>query len=535
MVTYAYSYFQIFKGLIVDLTLSFRERNESRIFFQLRTAEDALKVIDLELNFIYEAFYTKVVAVHSVAGYIFRVLSILFVLVALIFFYSLDKHGFVDIDVKVTYTLLYGAIFLDLIALIMLFFSDWTIASMHTNWAKWQFGKCYMKLAETFLHVKRIRWSYGSRSGKSELNTPRLLRRWSESVSCFNLIVYCLKHRPCENIGIFRRWINKILYKYGLSDLVNDFFCAEKIATKKLPQRLWEYIFEDLLEKSKDAADDAETTEKIYSARGAYAIQEGYLESDYHNITRDYIDNLFYDESLLLWHVATELCFQKEEKDSANEGDNYGSSCLCLCIFDKLIRSTDKIYRWLYGLCSQKGKDKAAANKEAISDDDRSLSKFLSDYMMYLLVKEPKLMSAVAGMWKLRYWDTCAETVNFFGRRGIKQDQRKACHAILSVNTEVGPVWIKGDRSKSVLFDACMLAKELNKLEEKERWKIIIKVWVEMLSYAASHCRPETHAQQVSKGGQLISFVWLLMAHFGLGEQFKIKESRTTTRLIVGK
>ena len=80
-----------------------------------------------------------------------------------------------------------------------------------------------------------------------------------------------------------------------------------------------------------------------------------------------------------------------------------------------------------------------------------------------------------------------------------------------------------------------MLAKELNKLEEEERWKLIIKVWVEMLSYAASHCRPETHAQQVSKGGQLISFVWLLMAHFGLGEQFKIKESRITTRLIVGK
>ncbi|KAM4085591.1 hypothetical protein ACJW30_10G039400 [Castanea mollissima] len=467
LVTYAHRYFQIFKGLIVDLTFSFRERYESRIFFQLRTAEDALKVIELDLTFIYEAFYTKVAVVHSVAGYIFRVLSILFVLVAFGFFYSLDKHGFVDIDVKVTYTLLYGAIFLDLIALIMLFFSDWTIASMHTNWANWQFGKCYMKLAEKFLLVKRI--------------------RWSESVSCFNLIAYCLKQHPCAYKWPFVRWIDKYCIRY----LVNECSCGGPIPTKKLPKRLWEYIFEDLLEKSKDAADDAETTEKIYSARGAYAIQEGDLEGDYDNITRYYIDNRFYDESLLLWHVATELCFQNtQEKD--------------------------------------------AVNVEGISGDDRGLSKFLSDYMMYLLVKKPKLMSAVAGIWKLRYWDTCAETVNFFPRRCIYQDQRKACHAILSVDTEVGPAWIKGDRCKSVLFDACMLAKELNKAWRR-RWKIIIKVWVEMLSYAASHCRPDAHAQQASKGGQLITFVWLLMAHFGLGEQFKIKESRIRTRLIVGK
>ncbi|KAL4637071.1 hypothetical protein ACB092_03G054400 [Castanea dentata] len=82
VVTYAYHYFQKFKGLIVDIIFSYRERNESRDFFLNRNAEDALKLIELELNFIYEAFYTKVLVVHSKTGYIFRLISIVLVFVS---------------------------------------------------------------------------------------------------------------------------------------------------------------------------------------------------------------------------------------------------------------------------------------------------------------------------------------------------------------------------------------------------------------------------------------------------------------------
>ncbi|XP_071939262.1 uncharacterized protein [Coffea arabica] len=62
-----------------------------------------------------------------------------------------------------------------------------------------------------------------------------------------------------------------------------------------------------------------------------------------------------------------------------------------------------------------------------------------------------------------------------------------------------------------------------------------LTTWVKLLSYAASHCRANAHAQQLSKGGELITFVWILMAHFGLGEQFRIEAGHARAKLIVGK
>ncbi|MCD7447897.1 hypothetical protein HAX54_035828 [Datura stramonium] len=59
-------------------------------------------------------------------------------------------------------------------------------------------------------------------------------------------------------------------------------------------------------------------------------------------------------------------------------------------------------------------------------------------------------------------------------------------------------------------------------LGKEQKWKIISEVWVEMLAYAATHCRGNHHAQQLRKGGELLTHVWLLMAHLGITEQFQI-------------
>ena len=61
------------------------------------------------------------------------------------------------------------------------------------------------------------------------------------------------------------------------------------------------------------------------------------------------------------------------------------------------------------------------------------------------------------------------------------------------------------------------------------------KVCVELLSYGASNCKADALVQQLSRGGELISFVWLLMVQLGLGNQFRIEEGHARAKLIVGQ
>ncbi|GKB27439.1 calcium uniporter protein [Tanacetum coccineum] len=532
VVQYGYQFFKTFKGLVVDMIFSRRERNQSRDFFLNRTAKDAFKVVEVELNFIYEVLFTKLPVVFHIFGAISRFFSLATVCAAIILFIFKDKTNFSDADVTITYGLLFGALVLDMTALIMLLFSDWTIISLRespddepvkspwttiitallrlrTEGRLWDTKDTPQKKNNGSKSPQTLSLRFLKRRWSETMSLRFLKRRWSETISTYNLIYYCLYPLPEP-----WKFVCKTL---GLTDFIDGIVYVDP---KECTDKLKEFIFLELKSKS-ELADDLETAKEISSARGDWVLR---VEEGWSSLLK-YVVDVDYDQSLILWHIATELCHNSELYD--------------------YIKLMQKI----------KDEDKDKPQKIKVDEDIPKIAKSLSDYMLYLLIMQPSMMSAVAGIGQIRFRDTCAEATRFFedGKggeqskigditlleertRGMDLKQINACKDILNVSTEVPPVTVKGDRSKSLLFDGCILAKELMKIEKEknlDKWLILSKVWVELLCYGASHSRANTQAAQVSKGGELITIVWLLMTHFGLGDQFQINEGQARAKLIV--
>ncbi|TXG68343.1 hypothetical protein EZV62_003278 [Acer yangbiense] len=111
------------------LILGFYERNDSYSIIHNKSPEDAFKIVAVELGFMYDKLYTKSSLVYSCFGLFIRCISLCFLSSTLYAFSTIiDKHPYQKIDIMITYSVLVGAIVLEVYAFILLIFSDWTKA-----------------------------------------------------------------------------------------------------------------------------------------------------------------------------------------------------------------------------------------------------------------------------------------------------------------------------------------------------------------------------------------------------------------------
>ncbi|KAL5543388.1 hypothetical protein UlMin_007172 [Ulmus minor] len=463
----AHLLFQAFKGLIVGFFLSNRDRKTSREIFMKIDHKCAFKLIEYEFSFMYQVLHTKAVVVHRRAGYILRFISLSSILGASIFFLLVGKKSFgTETEIALTFTLLVGAIVLDVISIIKLIFSEWTLLDAQME-NQYEWRKKY--ITETILKKKR----------------------WSGKVFQYDMINYCL-----DQERQFTQFLYKIAGYVRATAIVEQLSNMWFSSSKPVEDPLKKFIFEKLKEKSNEAENLKEALDAC-SQRGDWAL----LKSSYTSYIKLKwsIGEFQYAESLLLWHLATDLICYKEE-DESNSGQN---------------PRDDEANRVDY-------------------KRQRENCKALSDYVFYLLVLHTTMMSPVLGNWHKAFQDTCAEAKRFFEKHKITND-KEAFNKMDDVKTKVRPAAVKGTKSKSVFFDACILARQLRNMEGEERWKTMELVWLEFVAYAAINCKANIHAQQPSRGGELLTFIWLLMYHLGLGTQFSDQEELAGTKMVAIK
>ncbi|XP_030526452.1 uncharacterized protein LOC115738088 [Rhodamnia argentea] len=442
----AFYLFSMFKHLFTGVILNTDEAEYSYSIICKKSAEEAFKLVEIELSLMYDLLYTKAKIVYSMPGVLLRFLTFTSaVSVLIIFCIAIDKRVYSHLDVAITMLLLVGAIALEVYAGFTAALSDWTMMLL-------------IKLRNPFADfLYRTTWSSRLYSFYN--------KRWSGSMGQLNLISYCSTDR-------FMKFIED--EPFGFCFMLET---SLRVMQAEASVVLKEQIFKRLMEnhsRCQDSGFDPRTIKELLGERGDFALRKRncLTELQWSTISIDF------DQSLLLWHIATDLCYYSELNDVS----------LAACV----------------------------------------MSQLLSDYMLHIQVVRPFLLPKSIG--RAKYLEeTYKQATAFFRQKGLKTKSGRDARDLLFKEYKQTLHSLQISTSSLVLLNGRRLAEGLQSLvmelgwTKEQLWEMVCEFWVEMLIYAAGKCEWNNHAQQLRRGGELLTHVCLLMAHLGLAEQFQGK------------
>ncbi|CAM0902338.1 unnamed protein product [Alopecurus aequalis] len=178
-----------------------------------------------------------------------------------------------------------------------------------------------------------------------------------------------------------------------------------------------------------------------------------------------------FDESILLWHIATDLCFHRM---GASATPDYSQRC-----------------------------------------------REMSNYMMHLLVDNPEMLmpGSRRGLSAITYKELGSIL------KGVEDTLMEEGNIAKKVIDKVKSAQDTSTK-ETFIYDAWVLAEELMDLVGENMWRVIQGVWLEMMCFSAGRCRGYLHAKALGSGGEFLSYVWLMLAYSGM-ETFPERLQRT--------
>ncbi|GLT95727.1 hypothetical protein SLE2022_133920 [Rubroshorea leprosula] len=183
--------------------------------------------------------------------------------------------------------------------------------------------------------------------------------------------------------------------------------------------------------------------------------------------------NVDFDTSIITWHLATSICYHQDHDPNKPRSE------------------------------------------------DMKISKYLSNYIMYLLVMQPAMIlpEHCGSFWfdhalkKLR--DTFSEPL----------DKTAAFNSLLQFRTDEPAL---GKPSfEDPLEIAGLLATKLN--QSSNKWELIKNMWIEMLLYAAHSCQHVNHVKQLGRyGREFLTLIWIMGGYHVIEEVICKRETEGT-------
>ncbi|KAM0833206.1 hypothetical protein ACQ4PT_064405 [Festuca glaucescens] len=342
----AHSLFHICKRGIVDSVIPAEVDNEEREIIRglrLRGNHESMwRVMEMELSLMYDILYTKASVTHSWVGYCIRAISPVAIFASLVLFQLSSKDGYGRADVGITYTFLGGALVLETKSLLGALGSSWALAFLCGT--QWDWLRHSALSSGRWYRLRRALVSL-RRSWPGKIIMTGTSRKWSGTIGQHNM----LRFRAGQVDPMSRR-LGDLFSFLGLREWWDRRYYS---CTIIVPDEVMKHAQKVNTWVSRD---DINTMGLLRHKWGELGLGDKWYPSLFTKLKRWHGVDLH--ESIISWHIATDLIFAAMEK-----------------------------------------------NGHGAPDDRVAIVRALSNYMMFLLVDRPDMLPGLPQNWL--YEQTC--------------------------------------------------------------------------------------------------------------------------------
>ncbi|CAN6334039.1 unnamed protein product [Urochloa humidicola] len=462
-------------------------KSKKRYGFLTKEWKEFLEAVEEDATKIYDVLYTKAGQVHTWRGYFLRFLSPLATAVAFALFGLYPKDRVQQVDVIITYVLLSAALLLDVV---------WLVAALGSTSAK-KFFEDKPGFWFHFHHEIQCRGWWQCLNRITELLHPwRLLGigpscygSCSGSIGRYDLVQECTR---ASGMGVARR-----LWIHGQQDAVvwSDYRSWKCLSP--LRGDVKNLLFERVQKRLRDTISgkaDAYTMPDIRERWGQEAVQRRKQKFPWANNLVKFFGREF-QEDILLWHIGTTiyLCSNNHKQCIIMDADDAEKTKL-------LVKAIEVVSEYLMFL--------VAARPHMLPDPPlRNLYEVTEKALQNLYKKKKKAAYDD---------DLCCDCES--------RNKKKLAQALRDKHDK-----LKSSDSTRLVSYAAELAIQLQEVDAsrlQDVVELVFDVWVDKLLYAAIRCSRESHARQLSCGGEFITITWIAAEYAGV---FKIGETGNGT------